>query len=249
MGFPSSPADEQIYTNANGTRYQYDATDNKWIVIGGAYNINTLTVATLQVTDQMTGVRGNFTTDITGVRGNFTNSITGARGNFTTDVTGVRGTFTHLTGTSGVIDNLIISNEPTTENQAARRRSLELGIAGTTGVHTNAAEVDLGTATSYVKAKEIICYTNVSGCTIYWQMTTENVGYTAYSKLYLNGVAVGPEKTTNSLSWIDETTNLTGLHYGDQIQIYAHGSDGGGFYSCKIKNMQIRYDEFVDNDP
>lgn len=50
MGFPSSPSDEDIYTNANGTRYQYDDTDNKWVVIGGAYSLDALTVNTLNAT-------------------------------------------------------------------------------------------------------------------------------------------------------------------------------------------------------
>ena len=56
MGFPSSPADEQVYTNANGTRYQYDSTDNKWVVIGGAYNLNTLTVNTLNINEQLNNI-------------------------------------------------------------------------------------------------------------------------------------------------------------------------------------------------
>ncbi|MHA1155035.1 MAG: hypothetical protein ACTSQK_02915, partial [Candidatus Heimdallarchaeota archaeon] len=44
MGFPSGPDPDEIYTNANGTRYQWDQTDNKWVVVGGAYNIDTLTI-------------------------------------------------------------------------------------------------------------------------------------------------------------------------------------------------------------
>ena len=51
MGFPSSPANEAIYTNANGTRYQYDSTDNKWVVIGGAYSLDALTINKLNGAD------------------------------------------------------------------------------------------------------------------------------------------------------------------------------------------------------
>lgn len=33
MGFPTSPSDEQQYTNALGTVYQYDLADDKWYIV------------------------------------------------------------------------------------------------------------------------------------------------------------------------------------------------------------------------
>lgn len=33
MAFPTTPSDGQIYTNSLGTSYQYNMTDNKWILL------------------------------------------------------------------------------------------------------------------------------------------------------------------------------------------------------------------------
>lgn len=34
MAFPTNPSNGDTYTNANNTTYEYDATDNKWIIVG-----------------------------------------------------------------------------------------------------------------------------------------------------------------------------------------------------------------------
>lgn len=33
MAFPTDPNDGDKYTNANGTLFEYDATDNKWVIV------------------------------------------------------------------------------------------------------------------------------------------------------------------------------------------------------------------------
>lgn len=77
MSFPISPVDGQTYTNALGTIYIYDSTDNKWNI-----QSQNLGVTGIQGAIGYTGLRG-----VTGLRG-----ITGLKGDAgAIGATGLRG--------------------------------------------------------------------------------------------------------------------------------------------------------------
>jgi len=53
------------------------------------------------------------------------------------------------------------------------------------------------------------------------------VSYTAYGRIYVNGIAVGTERSTNSTTAITYTENIS-LNAGDKLQIYCKISNAAG---------------------
>jgi len=70
-------------------------------------------------------------------------------------------------------------------------------------------------------------------------------GSQAKGRIYINGAAVGTERTTplNDDAWYTYTEDLTGLAAGDLVQIYACQTVAGS--NAEIKDFQI-YVEFVE---
>jgi hypothetical protein len=93
---------------------------------------------------------------------------------------------------------------------------------------------------TYVKLKEFTSLVRSGIITVAWQMRSGNVGtdYRAYSKLCINGIAVGTEKTIDDSTWTDYSeTNVT-VNIGDVIQIYAHRTQEGTY--AYIRNFKIK---------
>jgi hypothetical protein len=77
-------------------------------------------------------------------------------------------------------------------------------------------------------------------------MKTNAVSTLVYSKVYVNGIAVGVEKTTESTTYINCSDDITNVKENDLIQIYVHSHYGA--HSCYIRNMKLRFDKFINND-
>lgn len=87
--------------------------------------------------------------------------------------------------------------------------------------------------TSYTKLKEISL--QVGGkFTFYWQMRAE--GGTVYTKLYVNGTAIGTEQSTTSTTYVNKSDTIT-VQAEDLVQIYGHGEVG---YAVFVKNFYVK---------
>jgi hypothetical protein len=62
-------------------------------------------------------------------------------------------------------------------------------------------------------------------------------GFTAYGRVYRNGIAVGTERTTTSTTYVAFTEDIANWLIGDFYQIYAHSS--GATYTY-VRNQQVR---------
>jgi hypothetical protein len=89
------------------------------------------------------------------------------------------------------------------------------------------------TATPYTKEKE--AWMPVSGVvSVYFELKSQ-AGGTAYGRIYINGTAVGTERTTTSLSYVPFTEDIT-IALGDKLQLYGKMDAGNG----NMKNFRIR---------
>jgi len=91
------------------------------------------------------------------------------------------------------------------------------------------------TSDTYVKLKEITL-TKTPDTTLKTRFWLEpQTGYTAYGRVYKNGVAVGTERSTASA--VDFTESIAGWADGDKYQIYGHSNVAG--YTCSISEQRI----------
>ena len=98
---------------------------------------------------------------------------------------------------------------------------------------------------SYVKIKEIIVYRSMK-MRLYWGISCSLGTPDVYSKVYINGIAVGTERTNNSTSYVYYTEDIE-VNTGDLVQIYGYTSLPPS--ACRIINMRIKSIEYVSNDP
>ena len=98
---------------------------------------------------------------------------------------------------------------------------------------------------SYVKLKEITSYRSVN-LRVFWEMKRIGDLVAVMSKLYINGVAEGSEKSSSSTIYLEYTEDIT-INVDDLIQIYGHVASGSA--TCYIQNMRIKFIGFVSNDP
>jgi hypothetical protein len=78
---------------------------------------------------------------------------------------------------------------------------------------------------TYVKKKEILV--KAAGTyRVTHRMQRNGGSYNAYSRIYVNGVAVGTERATTSTSYVDYSEDIT-VNGGDLIQLYAKVDDAG----------------------
>ena len=101
----------------------------------------------------------------------------------------------------------------------------------TEGTATTERSTNAGT---YTKIKQFTPVTRGGIVTVSYQMKTDNVGNTAYAKVYVNGVAAGAENTTNSDSYVDKSDASITVVRGDVVQIYAKGN------YAYVKNAYIK---------
>lgn len=106
------------------------------------------------------------------------------------------------------------------------------------------------TSITYVKIKEIKCYIKAS-LRVYWEHRHDDTGATsAKTRVYINGVAVGVEQDAGA-GYTAETEDIS-VAPDDLIQIYGYAfhddappiADG-----ILVRNMRIKYIDFVSNDP
>ena len=75
---------------------------------------------------------------------------------------------------------------------------------------------------------------------VYWDMRSSDVGFQVRSKLYINGVAYGSEKTTSFAT--DQNQNQTysvDLSEGDTIEIWGKADDSG--IEIYVNDMRLQY--------
>lgn len=106
----------------------------------------------------------------------------------------------------------------------ALRQSLDTIVIDTNGV--------------YVKKKEVQMKTS-GGIRIKFEMRTSNASYTAYARIYKNGLPYGAEWSTTSIDYVLFSENLTGININDYIQLYIHCSFGAGM---NVQNFRIYFD-------
>lgn len=111
-------------------------------------------------------------------------------------------------------------------------------------IHANDAEKS-AVSIPMVKLKEIIIYKNLSGLRVSWEHKGSNNDSRA-SRLYVNGVAVGTAHATAGTSYAEVFDDISDIVFNDKIQIYIASS---GTNTVFIRNLKIKYMEFINNDP
>lgn len=99
------------------------------------------------------------------------------------------------------------------------------------------------TELSYVKLKEIsVASTIVPGSTFRVKFDLRNLNgvRTAYGKIYINGVAVGTERSRNANTVATYTEDLTYSNWriGDTIELWSKLNAGGGD-TAEVSNLNI----------
>lgn len=134
-----------------------------------------------------------------------------------------------LTGTRWVLQNPVATNTIV----------IQLASAGTAVTANSSTEVFLTTApmSAYHLAKEIVC--GKSGTfSISFEMKAQAT-YTAFGRIYKNGVAIGTERSTTSTIYVTSTVESFSFVTGDLIQLYGKNSaDGIGTYYQNFKVME-----------
>lgn len=100
-------------------------------------------------------------------------------------------------------------------------------------------------SSSYVKVKEVISYLNLKSIRVSWEYKVDDPN-TVFAKIYVNGVAVGVEKSTSSTTYVEVSDDITDIKINDLIQIYMRREPQDIAF---IQNMKIKYLEFKNNDP
>jgi len=110
--------------------------------------------------------------------------------------------------------------------------------------HSNDAETETA-STSYVKVKEITLGSFVgSGSDFRIKFSLfATINKTAWGKVYINGSAVGTERSQFSNSWAEFSEDFTNLNPGDLIQIYIKGESGN---IARTRNFRL-YIEPIDS--
>jgi len=111
---------------------------------------------------------------------------------------------------------------------------------GTTYIEGAADTERSTTLITYTKLKEFSPIVRGGTVTITWQMRqgTSGSDYTAFSKVYVNGIAVGDEKTSDDNSYTNYTETNVIINVGDVIQIYGKNQLSGA--ATFVRNMKIK---------
>jgi hypothetical protein len=125
------------------------------------------------------------------------------------------------------------------------------GIAGATSRFTN-SDQKFNNSNTYQKIKEIKVYRSIKSFRLRWQMWVSGPATEGYAKVYVNGVAVGVEKTTTSNpgpgDWHEDDITLDEpLKWGETIELWGSSNSASG--TVLVEEIDLRFDEFVINDP
>jgi len=126
--------------------------------------------------------------------------------------------------------------------------AVDLGVAKESDdvIHSNNAQQSTESIT-YDKVKEIIVYENLKGLRVSWEFMGSDGFADSYTKIYVNGIAVGVEKFIHGDVYTLVSDDISDLSFGDLLQIYGHRT--GDLDACFVKNMVISYVKFENNDP
>ena len=95
---------------------------------------------------------------------------------------------------------------------------------------------------TYAKVKEIeIAKGGI--LTIKFDMNTNNGDYPSYGRIYVNGVAAGTERITDSTDYVTYTENISGLVAGDLVQLYCKHPTGGAGDNTFVRNFRFYADK------
>ena len=109
--------------------------------------------------------------------------------------------------------------------------------AGRAVQSANDSEVTSG-ASVYTLAKQIKVNASLSGTyRLSFVLKTINADFTAYAKLYKNGVAVGTERSTNSTTGVTYTEDFTTITTGDLLQLYVKSTAG-----CLVSYFRLMFE-------
>jgi len=108
---------------------------------------------------------------------------------------------------------------------------------GTLRIHNPVPEVSTGSL-SYTKVIEY--YTKESGnISISFKLRSEDSSTTVYARIYINGVAVGTERSASSGSGSTFTEDFPSISSGDFIQLYAKTSSGLSGRDAIVSDFKI----------
>lgn len=119
---------------------------------------------------------------------------------------------------------------------------------GGTARNSNNAEASTTYNIGYLKVKEITFDTGILGTiTVKFDLKFVNnggSGTTAYGRIYVNGAAVGTERTTTSTYYTTYSENIvTNLAPGSTIEIWAKTNDATSTDAVAVQNFQLCYDD------
>jgi len=147
-------------------------------------------------------------------------------------------------GTYAILVGIAVS---TTEILIFKRPNIELNtqlIASDT-LKQSADTERTGTDNSYVLTKEIVVFERGTIRVKFDLGLGIGVGQ-GYGQIYVNGVAVGTERTNSSTTYQTFSEDID-IERGDLIQLYAKNPSGGDGY--KVRNFRIYYDVVQYKEP
>jgi len=130
---------------------------------------------------------------------------------------------------------------------------LDLPVAVASANLRNSNNVEKTTqSVVYIKVKEIVINSDMSGVRIKFDMKIDNVLGIATGRIYKNGVSIGTEQTDGTAVYQVFSEDLTGFVKGDMIQIFAKVDNAAR--TASVRNLQLFYDlsyalSVTSNDP
>lgn len=96
------------------------------------------------------------------------------------------------------------------------------------------------TSISYVVKKSITVpagYTRDNEFRIKFSIRCDTSGYNVMGKIYVNGLAVGTQRTTTSNSYVEFSEDITDIQSGDNVELYLSVANAGR--TCYAQNFRI----------
>ena len=126
-------------------------------------------------------------------------------------------------------------------------------VASNTPFKVAQASNNLQINNAAAQTSSISFYTIVKQTTVYYggtmrvifDLKTDNATYTGYGKIYINGVAIGPERSTNSTAYVTQASTDITVKPSDLIQIYVYAHLGSA--NIYVRNFNIYYDVVTGN--
>jgi len=99
---------------------------------------------------------------------------------------------------------------------------------------------------AYTKVKSIVVngWGNIK---VAWKMRSGTNASTVYGKVYVDDIAIGSEKTSESETYATSTESSINVYPGAKVQLYIHGQSGGPV-TCYIKDFTLFWDEGRSTD-